>query len=576
MNNHYANRAKQLWGDRENQGKYFKWLIAYSKPYLWKITGMMVLQISGTMLSIGMAIISKRVIDNATAGKSMLTALVLYIILLVISELILLFTELASTMLNEYYSFGIRKQVYDKILRSTWMETQRFHTGDLMTRMTSDAGNIANGVINIIPNTIELIIELIAVFVTLFIYSHFLAVFALCLAPVAGILSIFLGRKLKYLQTGVQESETAYRSFIQESLANILIVKAFANEDFFSDELVELRQKRFQWVWRKSKLGTGASAAMSATFELGYVAAFAYGVLQISAKAITFGTMTVFLQLVNRVQAPVVQLAEQIPGIASVLASAARVMEIQNIELEEHKEKAPVRGQIGVCVQNLVFGYNKDLILENDSFKIEPGEFVAIVGESGIGKTTLIRLLMSFITPNEGTIRYFDLNGQSEAVSADVRKFISYVPQGNTLFSGTLRKNLLMGNLAATEDEIEAAIELASCKSFIDEMPDGLDTVIGEKGHGVSEGQAQRLAIARALLRKSPFLILDEATSALDEGTELKVLGGLRQLSPRPTCLLVTHRRSVLQYCDRELKIEDRNISEALAFSDNTGENSYV
>ena len=237
-------------------------------------------------------------------------------------------------------------------------------------------------------------------------------------------------------------------------------------------------------------------------------------------------------------------------------------MDIQNIALEKHEENVSLQTGIGVSVKDLTFGYNKDIVLQDISFEIHPGEFVAIVGESGIGKTTLIRLLMSFAAPNKGIIEYSDKDGRTMEANADVRRFISYVPQGNTLFSGTIRSNILMGKADASEEELMQAIELSSSQSFINEMEDGLDTVIGEKGLGVSEGQAQRIAIARALIRKSPFIILDEATSALDEVTELKVLGGLRKLTPRPTCLLITHRRSVLQYCDRELKIENHNMRE--------------
>lgn len=564
MDMSYKQKMKKVWDDRDNQSRYFKWLMQYSRPYLWKIILLMIISVSGTFVSIGMALMSKKVIDNATVGRNFSTALIMYIVFMLIMQVAEYISTIMGTMLNEYYSFGIRKQVYDKILRSVWLDTQKFHTGDLMTRMTSDAGNIANGVINVIPNVIELLIELVAVFVTLFMYSKFLAVFALLLAPIGGLFSVVMGRKLKSLQIKVQESETGYRSFIQESLANLLIVKSFSNENFFSDRLVELRQQRFQWVWKKSKLSVGASAAMSATFELGYIAAFTYGVLQISVKAITYGTMTVFLTLVNRIQYPVVQLAQQLPGLVSVLASAGRVMDIQNIELEHYEEnpKSKIPEKISVSVHDLSFGYNRDQILQKCSFEIKAGEFVAIVGESGIGKTTLIRLMLSFIKPDKGEIDYTDSNGKKWEMGADIRKFISYVPQGNTLFSGTIRSNILMGKQNATDEEMEQAIILSCCRSFIDEMPDGIDTVIGEKGLGVSEGQAQRIAIARAFIRKSPFLILDEATSALDEGTELKVLGGLRQLSPRPTCLLVTHRRSVLQYCDRELRIEEHQIRE--------------
>lgn len=571
-------KLKQAWEDRSSQKKYFRWLMQYSKPYLWKIILLMAISISGTFVSIGMALMSKTVIDNATAGENFRMALIVYVVLMIFMQVADSVSTVLSTMLNEYYSFGIRKQVYDKILRSVWLDTQKYHSGDLMTRMTSDAGNIANGVINVIPNVIELLVELIAVFVTLFMYSKILAVFALLLAPMGGIVSVILGRRLKAIQIKVQESETNYRSFIQESLANLLIVKAFSNEDNFSEELVRLRQQRFNWVWKKNKLGAGSSAAISITFELGYIAAFTYGVLQISAKAITYGTMTVFLTLVNRIQSPVIQLAQQLPGMVSILASAGRIMDIQNIPLEEYNtaEAFDEPQKIGASVSDLSFGYNKDQILKGCSFEIKPGEFIALVGESGIGKTTLIRLMLSLLKSEDGEIFYIDSAGKKSTACADMRKLISYVPQGNTLFSGTLRNNIMMGKKDATEEELQQAIDMACCRDFINEMPDGIDTVIGEKGLGISEGQAQRIAIARAFIRKSPFLILDEATSALDEITEHKILEGLRKLTFSPTCLLITHRRSVLQYCDRELKIENNQIVEMKDIDIDKWKNQYV
>ena len=268
------------------------------------------------------------------------------------------------------------------------------------------------------------------------------------------------------------------------------------------------------------------------------------------------------MTLINRVQSPILGLAQQIPRVVSVLASAGRVMELQNIPLEEKKEITMQTEHIGVDIKDLTFGYTEETVLENVSLNVKPGEFVAIIGESGIGKTTLIRLIMSFMSNVQGVVSFYNGAGESIKANASTRNFIAYVPQGNTLFSGTVRENILMGNLSATEEEIYDALKLSAGYDFVMELPKGLDTVIGERGHGISEGQAQRLAIARAFVRKAPLLILDEATSSLDEATELSVLEGLQALNPKPTCIIITHRKSILKYCDREIKIENMNAVE--------------
>jgi len=272
--------------------------------------------------------------------------------------------------------------------------------------------------------------------------------------------------------------------------------------------------------------------------------------------------MSVFLTLVNQVQAPVMGLAQQVPKVVSVLASAGRVMELQNMPDEELLPVDMNKEHIGVKVDHMSFGYTDELVLEDVSLDIKPGEFVAIIGESGIGKTTLIRVIMSFMSNIEGGVTFYNSLGESNKGNAGTREFISYVPQGNTLFSGTIRENIRMGKLDATEEELINALKLASGYDFVMELPNGIDTVIGERGHGLSEGQAQRIAIARAFIRNAPFLILDEATSALDEATELSVINGLRKLEPKPTCLVITHRKSILKYCDREIKIENKKVSD--------------
>lgn len=555
-------KIKNLWSDRSNQYQYAKWLVQYAKPYMGRITVMMMFNLLYTVVGLVMVTLTKRIIDEATEGNPIITLIVCYLILTIGLQLVSVFGTLMNTMLTEKFSFGIRKQIYEKIIHSHWMDVKKYHTGDLMTRLTSDAGNVADGIIGTIPSIIQLIVELLLVFITLFSYSPLLACFALLVAPVAAVSSWWFGRKLKRLQVKVQESEAAYRSFLQESLANLLIVKAFANEEYSTQRLTQLREERFGWVYGRTKMGLISSTAMSMSFQVGYIVAFAYGAIQISRKAITYGTMSVFLTLVNRVQAPVMGLAQQIPRVVSILASAGRIMELQELPLEEKEEEPLAVVQAGVDVSGLTFGYTQDNVLENVSLHIAPGEFVAVIGESGIGKTTLIRIIMSFMSNIQGSVTFYNEKGETQKANAATRNFIAYVPQGNTLFSGTVRENIRMGNLNATEEEMNEALKLAAAYDFVQELPKGIDTVIGERGHGLSEGQAQRIAIARAFVKKAPFLILDEATSSLDEATEQEVIRGLQRLTPRPTCLVITHRKSILKYCDREIKIANKTIIE--------------
>lgn len=554
-------KLKSLWGDREAQSQYWTWMVSHAKPYMPRILVVLFINLSVSLIGVGMAIISKQIIDTATNnGGSILWMIGLYVACVFVNLGMGVVSSLISIMLSERFSFSIRKQVYEKIIHSHWMDVQKYHTGDLMTRLTSDASNVADGIIGVVPDIIKLVLELIVVFFTLFYFSSMLAIFALILAPLAAIASFVFGQAIKKLQLKVQESEAAYRSFLQESLANLLIVKSFANEDYATQRLVDLRDQRFYWVLKKSRLGLAASTMMSVTFQLGYITAFAYGALQISKKLITYGTMSVFLTLVNRVQGPILQLASDIPKLVAILASAGRIMELQNIPTEEKAEKNLTARQVGISISNLTFGYTESAVLENAAVEILPGEFAAVVGESGVGKTTLVHLLMSFMSSVQGRIEFYNDRNEREKSNAGVREFVSYVPQGNTLFSGTIRENIRMGKLDATDAEMLEALQLSAVCDFVMGLPHGLDTAIGERGHGLSEGQAQRIAIARALVKKAPVLIMDEATSALDEKTELQVLEGIRKLEPRPTCLLITHRRSVLKYCDREIKIEDKQV----------------
>ena len=557
------NKYKTFFSDIDNQKKYAKWIIKHTKAYIKSLLLLTLLSSFSVVLSIVTALIGKRIIDNAIYGKEVLNALIVYAIVTVLEILLGSIYSLISVVITEKYAFQIRQKVYRGVLDTCWSSISKYHSGDVMTRLTSDINIVASGVSGLISNIIVLLTQLILAFCTLFYFDKWLAVLTLTIAPITAIISIWLGKKLRFLQVKVQETEAKYRSFMQESVANQLIIKAFNNQDYSEKTLENLRNNRLHWILRKNKMNVIASGTMSFAYTLVYVIAFGWGAIRLSLKEITYGTMSVFLSLVGQIQDPLVELSKQLPQIITILASAGRIVELEELEKDVYIEDGlNCPSKVDVKVENIEFSYDNGMekVFDNACLDIKSGEFVAILGESGVGKTTLIRLIMGFMNTNNGQIKFEDENNSSEIVNGHVREYMSYVPQGNTLFSGTIRENIRMGKTDATDEEIDEAVKAAYVDTFIDNLPNGLDTVLGEKGHGVSEGQAQRIAIARALIKKAPLLILDEATSSLDEMTELKVLESIGQLSPRPTCILITHRRSVLKICDREIKINNGKI----------------
>ena len=555
------NKIRNMIKNKDAQKEYIKWLAAYSKPFIPQLAVIFLFDTLLSFTNIGLALVGKEMVDRATNGSGVKNYILMYMAVMFSSLVVTALYQLIAAVVYEKFGFGIRKRVYRRILDTNWLDITKYHTGDLMTRLTSDVAAVAGGIAETIPTIIRLIVQVVITFFTLAFFDWRLAMLALAVAPVAAIVSWLLGRKVKYLTVKVQETESAYRSFMQESLANILIVKSFRTEDYSEKHLTELRDERLHWVLKKTRMGVAASSVMSLAFQIGYVTAFAWGVIGISNKTLTFGTMTVFLSLVNQIQGPIMSLAEMIPKVVTILASAGRIIELQELP-EEVKSATNIKTEgLGLKVNDLSFAYVKDEpIFEKAEINFKPGEFTAIVGRSGIGKTTLIRLIMAFTNRFHGDIEFYNKYGETESTNAGVREFISYVPQGNTLFSGTIRDNICFGGVKASDREIEEALRGAAAYDFVQELPDGIDTKIGEKGYGISEGQAQRIAIARALLKKAPFLILDEATASLDPETELMVLDGLRNWNPRPTCLLISHRMSVLKYCDSEIRIKDHKL----------------
>lgn len=461
-------------------------------------------------------------------------------------------------------SQGIQRKIYKHVEYSDWLESSKIHSVSLLTRITSDVGNISSTILGTIPSLVSLTVTLVGSFYTLISWAPSIALVAVFIGPFMVIIGRIFSKKLKELYKAAQEEDVKYRSFMQESIQNIMIVKTFCMEKINMGRLEDIQNNKYKIAMKNTKFSVLTSMSMSFCSSLAYFTIFIWGILNITKGVTTYGTFTGMLQLYSKVQAPFSSLAGMIPGFIGTIAAAERLMEIEDLPLEkagttENTEKFT---KPNIEFKGVTFGYKENTtILDNINLTIPSGETIAFVGPSGEGKTTIIRLLLSLINPQEGTaaLREEDIY---EEFTRDHRHLISYVPQGNTLFSGTIRDNLKYGNPDTSDEMIKEALKNACALDFVEELEEGLNTAIGERGVGISEGQAQRVAIARSFLREKPILILDEATSALDPETEVKVLKSIKSLNPKPTCIIITHRPSALNICNRIIKLEKGRLRE--------------
>ncbi|MGE5372301.1 MAG: ABC transporter ATP-binding protein [Solirubrobacterales bacterium] len=541
-----------------------RWILRNCHHY-WPVLLLIILM--GAVSSLGtvvVAVASKHMIDSAVKGdlQAMAAAAAMFGGIVLGTILINLGASLLAIRVSESMSNTIRQRIFRKLTGAEWLLLSGYHSGDLVTRLTSDVGTVTGVMVNVVPGIVSLGVQFLAAFFTLLHYEPKLAVLAFVLGPVTVLFSRIWGRKLKTIHIEVQESESRYRAYIQEALQHLLIVKTFQLEDYSQERLQTLHKNRLGLVIRRNRLNVAAGTSLGVGFWTGYLIAFSWGAYRLSQKAISFGTMTAFLQLIQQVQVPFVGLSKTYPQLIASLGSAARLMELEALDKERTAGLLPKVKRLGIRARQVSFTYpTGQPVLNRINLQINPGEVVALVGSSGEGKTTLIRLLLSLVRPEEGQVQFFDGIGAYD-VSAATRAWVTYVPQGNTLFSGTIAENLRRGNPEASFAEIEQALAAAGAWAFIKELPHGIETVIGEGGLGISEGQAQRIAIARAFLKKAPIMILDEATSALDGETELQVLNAIQSLGHRRTCLIITHRPSALRICSRVLRLENGILSE--------------
>lgn len=545
-----------------------KWLFSIGKNYKRYVFGFLIINFLSMVLSLGTSIAGRYVVDATTNYKSelFLKSVVIMFATTIISIVFSSLSGMFMSYVNEKMAFGVRAKMFDSIQKSDWYKLSKFHSGDMLARLSGDIDNISSTIITLLPNIIVTGIQLILVLAILFVNDPVLACIGLIVGPIGMVASLVFRKKYSEYQMKLKQSQSEYYSFFQESLSKISVIKTFQLEEHNNDKFSDIRNRRMKLVMKSSILGSAMGSAMKLIYSIGYIITFSWCAYRLTTATVnadgvasfTFGTMTLFLSLVSQVQTSIRSLGHVLPKFYSLKVSSTRIREISEIENENYEIKDTMPKSVSLKASNVQFSYETDdgQVISDFSFEIPANSYVGIVGTSGTGKTTFVRLLLSLIKPDSGKLQYIDENQNSETVSVASRRFISYVPQGNTLLSGTVRDNLLLGDKDATEEQMWEALKFADAERFIKKSAKGLDTKLFEGAGGISEGQAQRIAIARALLRNKPVLILDEATSALDEKTEANILKNLTK-NHNKTCFIITHRRSMLSYCDYTLEITD-------------------
>lgn len=534
-----------------------KWLWYTAKKFRLQAGINIILGCSSVFLDFAFIWATKMAIDIATKQQSgtLQTAAFLLIGIMAFQILTGFFGKWVRAILGVYAQNTMQQRIFSQLLESDWTCLEKKHTGDMLNRLEKDVTEVVLVLTETIPSILAVSVRLVGGFLFLYAMDSFLACAIILILPFCILLSKIYVKKMRHLTRKIRHTDSIIQSVLQETLQHKIVIKTLEQTGFMAGRLGEVQSSLRRQVKRRTAFSSFSSTMLNIGFGSCYLIAFLWGSSQLYHGNITYGMMIAFVQLVGQIQSPFRDMTRFIPVLINSLTASERLIELE--ELPKEPQGIPVRmnGKAGICFNDVEFTYSDGhrSILSGFSHDFTPGSSTAILGETGSGKTTLIRLILGLITPDKGFVRIYDRN-KAVACSSLTRCNIIYVPQGNSLFSGSIRDNLLLGNPKATEEEIKKALKIA-CAEFIFDLPEGIETRCKEMGVGFSEGQAQRIAIARALLRKGSILLLDEATSALDAKTERQLLSNLQEYVKDKTILFVTHREEVVNYCDQVVKI---------------------
>lgn len=510
---------------------------------------------------------TKRVIDVATGveqGISLMDAGTILICIMGLQMALGYAGRWIAALLGVDAQNRMQRRIFNHLLRSEWYGREQRHSGDVLNRLVSDCQTVVNVVTDTVPQALAVLVRLACAFIFLYSMDAVLAVSVTVVLPVFILLSRLYINRMRALTREIRKTDSRIQSTLQESIQHRLVLKTLERIETLLHVLKGQQDSLRRQVRRRTLFSSTSNLVLNLGFGGAYLFTFLWSAHRLAEGSITFGMMTAFIQLCGQIQGPFRDLTRFIPAIIGSFTAAERLMELEETPLEDGGEPIRFAEGAGIRVNDVTFAYDDHSrhVLEHVNYDFPPGSSTAILGETGAGKTTLIRLILALLKPVEGQVMmYSPCEGAAEhavPVSARTRCNLVYVPQGNSLFSGTLRWNLLLGNPDATEAQMREVLQLA-CADFVLSLPDGLDTLVGEGGAGLSEGQAQRIAVARALLRKGSILLLDEATSALDQQTEKQLLGNLitynEQQSMKATLIFITHRPAVVEHCSQVITI---------------------
>ena len=556
-------RLKEMW-------KQTKWIYQYARKYRKAMLFYTLLGMTGTVISLLSSMVSKDLVDIITGHETGLvvqtfaTMIGLQIGTTIMSQI----SDYASNKISMRVDAEIKSDIFSKILVTDWEALTAYHTGDLLTRWSSDASTVSYGVLSYIPNMFIYIFRFISAFAVVAYHDITFAVFAFLGMPVSALLSKTLMKRMVNNNKRSADMSAKLSGFNQEAFSNIQTIKAFDLVEAYSGKLKKLQKEYISMRLEFQRMSMGTNFILSVANMLVSYSAYAWGIYRVWSGAISYGTMTMFLGLSGTLTGALHSLTSLIPTAIGLTTSAGRLMDIVEMPREDYSHREEVQHfwnqnkekGIALTIKDLDYTYKTGTeVFNGASLEVKPGEIIALVGPSGEGKTTMLRLILSLIGGQSGEAL---LEGQATAkkvpLTPSTRFLFSYVPQGNTMFSGTIAENMRNVKEDATDEEIIKALELACAWDFVKKLPEGIYSKVQERGGGFSEGQAQRLSIARALLRDTPILLLDEATSALDVATERKVLKNIMSDDNPRTCIVTTHRPTVLSACTRVYAIRDK------------------